>query len=253
MSTPRAPRPRNSAVAKAANAGNGSKNVWVIVAIVAVVAFAAVIAVALSQESGGNSDETADVEVAGEGLPLQQVAPEGAIGATAPELSGTGLDGEPISIENDGRPKLIGFFAHWCPHCQAEVPVIVDWLDAGGKPDDVDFYGVSTSVDRTRPNYPPSNWFEDEGWSSPTLIDSSASAAHMAFGAGNFPYWVVVDADGKVVNATSGELGADALTALAEQARGGGGAAPDPGADTDSSPAPDADTDTDGDAEPDAE
>ena len=32
---------------------------------------------------------------------------------------------EPVTIDPaDGTVRLIGFFAHWCPHCQREVPRI---------------------------------------------------------------------------------------------------------------------------------
>jgi cytochrome c biogenesis protein CcmG, thiol:disulfide interchange protein DsbE len=221
MSTPASPRTRSSSpVAKAAKAGQGNRNVWVIVAVVAVVAFAAIIAVALSQESGSDDGaaETADVTVTGDALPDMTTDPEGAVGMAAPELEGTDLDGEPISITNDGQPKVIGFFAHWCPHCQNEVPVIVDWQEAGNQPDDVDFYGVSTNVTPARGNYPPSDWFDEEGWTTPTMKDDGASSAYVAFGAGGFPYWVAVGADGNVVARTSGELGADQITQLFEQA-----------------------------------
>ena len=221
MSTPATPRARNTQVAKAAKAGQGSRSIWVIVAVVAVVAFAAIIAVALSQESADDdATETAEVTVTGTALPLMDQDPTGADGMAAPELQGTDLDGEAISIGNDGRPKVIGFFAHWCPYCQAEVPVIVDWLEAGNQPDGVDFYGVSTSVNPGRDNYPPSSWFEEESWTVPTMKDDETSTAHLAYGAGGFPYWVVVGADGNVVTRTSGELSPEAITDLFTQAQG---------------------------------
>ena len=34
-------------------------------------------------------------------------------GMMMPELSGASFDGTPISITNDGRPKVILFLAHW--------------------------------------------------------------------------------------------------------------------------------------------
>ena len=224
MSSSRPPRPRtsSSSVAKAAKAGDGSKRIWLIAAVVAVVAFAGIIAVALSQESDDDGgDETAAVTVTGDALSGFQADPEGAIGQPAPELSGTSVDGESITIENDGRPKVISFLAHWCPHCQAEVPLVADWVEANGLPDDVDVVAVSTSVNPGRDNYPPSAWFEDEGWTIPTMKDDAVSTAHAAFGAGGFPYFVVVDADGNVVNRTSGRLAEGQFEALLEQARTG--------------------------------
>jgi len=223
MSTPATPRARNSQVAKASKAGQGNRNVWVIVAVIAVVAFAAIIAMALSQEADDGdetSSETAEVTVTGSPLPDMGTDPEGAIGMPAPELEGTDLDGNPIAITNDGTPKVIGFFAHWCPHCQNEVPVIVDWQEAGNQPDGVDFYGVSTDVSASQANYPPSAWFDAEGWTTPTMKDDDANSALAAYGNGPFPYWVVVDADGNVVTRTSGELPEDQIAALFAQAAG---------------------------------
>lgn len=223
MSNSRPPRPRSSQVAKAAQAGEGSKKVWLIAAVVAVVAFAGIIAVALSQESGDDDgDETAAVEVTGDRLPATTEDPSAANGMPAPELSGTSIDGDPMTIEADGRPKVISFLAHWCPYCQAEVPRVVDWIEAGNMPDDVDLVAVSTNVTPIRENFPPSSWLEDEGWTLPTLKDDDGSSAHAAFGGGGFPYFVVVDAEGTVVGTRSGELPEGGLEALIELARAGG-------------------------------
>lgn len=222
MSPPRPPRPRSNQVTKAAQAGEGSKRIWIIAAVVVVVAFAGVIAVAISQESGdGGREETAEVDITGTPLPLQQVDPEGAIGQPMPEVSGTSIDGEPMTIEADGRPKVISFLAHWCEHCQAEVPEVVDWLEANGEPDDVDLLSVSTEVNRIRPNFPPSDWLEEEGWSLPTLKDDAASSTYAAFGGGGTPYFVVVDADGTVVTTRAGRLAPGELEMLIELARTG--------------------------------
>ena len=38
------------------------------------------------------------------------------------------FEGDAVAITNDGRPKIILLFAHWCPHCQNEVPVVTEWL-----------------------------------------------------------------------------------------------------------------------------
>ena len=123
-----------------------------------------------------------------------------------------------------GDPKVIAFLAHWCPHCQAEVPRLTAWADAGNAPDDVDIVAVSTNVSQVRPNFPPSDWLDEEGWPFPTMKDDALSSAHSAFGAGGFPYFVVVDADGNVVNRTSGELTEGQIEVLLEQARTGAGA-----------------------------
>jgi cytochrome c biogenesis protein CcmG, thiol:disulfide interchange protein DsbE len=175
--------------------------------------------------SGGGDEtlieETAEpVEVSGEALPqFAQTEDDAAIGFTFPTLSGTDLDGQPITIGGSGRPTLVVFVAHWCPHCQREVPVIQEWVDAGNLPDDVDLVTVSTSIDPSRPNFPPSAWLADEGWTAPTLVDPD-NAAGVAAGLSAYPYFVVVDADGNVVARVTGELPTGELDQLVELARG---------------------------------
>lgn len=223
MTPPRAPRARTSSVARAQQAGNGSRTVWIVVGGVIIVGLAAILAVALAQEdtSSSSGEQTADIEITGDPLPaLPQEGPSQALGLTAPELSGTDLDGEPMSITNDGTPKVIGFFAHWCQFCQAEVPEVSEWYNDGGAPDDVEFVAVNTAVDRTRGNYPPARWYEREEWSVPTLLDNNASIAGLAYGVSGYPFWVAVDANGEVVAQRSGRIGVDQLEALMDLARG---------------------------------
>jgi cytochrome c biogenesis protein CcmG, thiol:disulfide interchange protein DsbE len=223
MPSTRPPRARSSAVAQAQRAGEGSRTVWFIVAGVIIVGLAAVLAVALAQEeSTSSSSQTAAVTITGEPLPLYP--PDNvsqAVGLTAPEVSGTALGGGSMSISNDGTPRVIGFFTHWCPACRTEVPVVSEWYNSGGAPDDVDFVAVSTAVNPAAVNYPPSAWFDDEDWNVPTLLDDSASSASIAFGLSAYPYWVVIDADGQVVDQLTGQLGVDEINQLMERAREG--------------------------------
>ena len=57
----------------------------------------------------------------------------------------------------DGTVRLIGFFAHWCPHCQREVPRVSKWLEENGVPTEIEILAVSTAVREGTPNYPPQN------------------------------------------------------------------------------------------------
>lgn len=161
------------------------------------------------------SVENAAIEVAGTALVgLAREGADPAVGELAPSLTGTAVDGSPLIIENDGRPKLVAFVAHWCPHCQREVPSVAKWLADRGPIEGVDLYAVSTAVDSTRDNYPPSAWLADEGWTIPTMADSASSDAANAFGLTGFPYWVAIDGDGTVLTRLSGEQPTSVLDAL---------------------------------------
>ena len=172
-----------------------------------------------SAGASGEQVAVADVEITGADLPpYDSAADDEAIGRTFPAISGTGvLRGDAISIPNDdGRAKLVLFLAHWCPHCQAEVPVVRDWFERQG-PDDVDVYAVSTAVAPDRGNYPPADWLARENWTFPTIADDEFSSALAAAGGTGFPFFVAVDAEGKVVQRASGELSEAKLAGLVSQ------------------------------------
>ena len=201
-----------------------TKSTWIAAAVVIVLL--AVIAVVAS--GGDDADDpvaaaaaTRPVTVSGEPLPpLVDAATDAAVGSVAPTLEGAAFDGSPLVIDpGDGRAKIVLFVAHWCPHCQREVPFLVRHLAEEPLPDDVELVTVSTAVDEKAPNHPPQAWLADEGWDHPVLADSADDAAADAFGLTSFPYFVAIGADGSVTARASGELTAEAFDALVQSAR----------------------------------
>jgi cytochrome c biogenesis protein CcmG/thiol:disulfide interchange protein DsbE len=198
----------------ASNSGSsgGKSKTGIIIAAVGAVVVLLLIAVVMF----GNSEvgaEYGEPEIEGNSLPQMPSDPQdlSATGIAYPKVSGQDFEGDPVVIENDGRAKAIVFLAHWCPHCQAEVPRVHEWLNAGGGDEDVDFYSVSTSMNSAQPNYPPSEWLAPENWQIPIIRDNQAGSAHSAYGAGGFPFWVFTNSDGTVALRTSGELQIDQL------------------------------------------
>lgn len=200
--------------------------IWVAVAAVAV---AAVLAVALSSPGepdlapggedapGAASVEVADpgaVSVTGTPLPSHTPGADGAVGAPVPTLGGPGLDGQPRTVVAAGRPTVIAVVAHWCPHCQAELPQIAE-LRAGDWPDGVDLVVLSTAQNRDHGNWPPSRWFTAAGVDdADVVVDDADATLAAALGTTAFPYLVGVDADGTLRWRTVGSVGAAELTAL---------------------------------------
>jgi len=145
--------------------------------------------------------------------PFASTTNDDAVGRPIPEVDGRSFDGTPVRITSDGRPKLILFLAHWCPHCQREVPVVQAWLDAKGMPAGIDLISVATAIDPNRPNYPPDAWLAREHWGVPVIVDADGQIA-TRYGLTFFPYWVAVAADGTVAQRLTGELTPDQLDAL---------------------------------------
>jgi len=152
--------------------------------------------------------ETAPVTVTGAALPeLPDSGRDAAVGQTPPTLTGVSFDGTPVEVDpTDGQAKMLVFLAHWCPHCRAEVPRIVDWVANGGKPEDLELIAIATGTSPDADNYPPSAWLEREKWPGEVLVDSAASDALRSYGASAFPNIVIIGADGKVKARHSGEF-----------------------------------------------
>ena len=198
---------------------------WLFPAVLGVVVIAGVVAVVLASSGDGDgggpsASSTAheigpDVTVGGGALvELPESGTDPAVGEDAPSISGEDFAGDPVTFANDGRPRVLVFLAHWCPHCQAEVPVIVDLAESGDIPEGLEIQGIATSTTDEQPNYPPSAWLDREGWPFPVLADDAAYTAAATYGLTSFPYFVFVGADGTVAGRVSGEIPGETLVSL---------------------------------------
>ena len=203
----------------------GSKGFILAVAGIVVLGLAAVAFFVTTRGEGAATaeagEQVAAVEVEGEslapmpgGVLVTDPSTEPSFGQVAPTLVGTDFDGNEVTIGADGSPKVIYFLAHWCPHCQREVPEVQSLINADRVPDGLEIYAVSTAVDRGRGNFPVSTWLDDEGFTPVTMRDSAASEALLAFGNGGFPFAVYLDGDHQVIARSSGELGSDGIEQL---------------------------------------
>lgn len=178
-----------------------------------------------------DEDAFSPVGIAGAALPpytqeIMQGEADPARCDMAPVISGYSYGGDPVIIDPavDG-PTLIVFLAHWCPHCNREIPVLNKWRDDGGVPDDLNVVGVSTGVAADRDNFPPDAWLESMDWTWPALADDDLSAddgeppatAFRAYGAGGFPTMVFVGGDGRVLYRVSGETPVATIQQLADE------------------------------------
>ena len=184
----------------------------------AVLAIAAIV-IGVVVFTGGDDEEPAatepgmsqfqPVDVSGSLDPMEPISDDGG-GAEAPVATVRSFDGTEMTLPVPGKPTMIAFGAHWCPHCQATFPVIVEWLDAGGA-EGVEVVAVATGTRADAPNYPPSAWLEEIEWPGATVADDEDSTLAQAYGLTSYPYLVFVDADGTVQHRIRGEVGADQL------------------------------------------
>ncbi len=234
---------RRKAAEKAAR-GEGGGRTWMWVTI-AIVVIAAVVGIVIAT-TGGSDDNTpaaSETTAGGGGLtdlptsqpvtvtgtPLPAYATTGtdtALGMTAPILDGFNFNSQPIKVDAADGAYMLVFLAHWCPHCNAEVPRLLAWKNSGQVPADLRVIGVATAVSSTSVNFPPAQWFSNKGWAWPVMVDESqgdgaAGKAAQAYGATGWPYFVIVGKDGKVKARSSGEIAITDLQKIVDSALAG--------------------------------
>ena len=133
-------------------------------------------------------------------------------------LSGQDYAGNDVEVvPGEDGPLMLVFLAHWCPHCNAEIPVLQEWEASGAIPEDLSIVGISTGVRPEAENYPPDEWLARMGWAWPVIADDDGTLAEL-YGVQSFPYIVFIDEDGEIIGSTTGEQPISALQPLADEA-----------------------------------
>jgi thiol-disulfide isomerase/thioredoxin len=195
----------------------------IIIGVAIVIALAAAIAVFASGGDDSSSPDTTaaivdggvapaeyqKVTVDGDALePLGKDATDPARGKVGPNISGYTFSGFPVSVKpaTDGAPTMLVFLAHWCPHCNAEMPRLINWYEDGLVPDDLRVIGIGTASRKDQANWPPSEWMQSFDWPFEVMADTETNQAGVAYGVDGYPFMVILDKDGKVVARHSGEM-----------------------------------------------
>ncbi len=117
---------------------------------------------------------------------------------------------------DDGIARVWLVWAHWCPHCQAELPELATWYrDNAALYPDIELVTVSTAIDESRGN-PLLPYLEESAFPFPVIIDEDGTQASH-FGATVFPFWVITDPDGTVLVRLGGELDISQVDAIFAQ------------------------------------
>ena len=167
--------------------------------------------------------EFQEVKVAGDKLaPMPESGDDPAVGKAAPTLTGYDLAGRPVTIDpgSDGKATMVVFLAHWCPHCNYEIPVLNEWKEKGLTPPNLRVVGVTTASRQDQANWPPSKWLVAKKWAFDQFADSEKQDASAAYGVGGYPFLVFIDAAGNVTSRTSGEVPVEDITTRANAAAG---------------------------------
>ena len=223
---------QNERKKKKASSGDSMRTILYVVLVVVGIAGA----VALGT-SGGSSDTTTDTVVTVPGgvqpAEYQKVSSTGGMLAPLPEsgadtetgksvavLKGYDLQGRPVTIDpsGEGKATMVVFLAHWCPHCNREIPVLNKWRESGEVPTGLRVIGITTGSKADQANWPPSKWMTAMKWPFEVMADSEAQEAAAAYGVAGYPFMAFVGANGKITARTSGEVPVEQIQIFANAA-----------------------------------
>jgi len=172
----------------------------------------------IAPAASGASAAAAPTEPAGILPPFEQGQPDAALGVVLGDVTGTEYyTGDRLTFDpSDGIARAWLIWAHWCPHCQREMPAVSEWYgqNADTYPN-VELVSVTSSIDPSRGN-PLEPYLDELQTPFPVLVDEDLSLADQ-FGLNAFPFWVFTAGDGTTVLRVAGFLEIDQVSQIFSQ------------------------------------
>jgi thiol-disulfide isomerase/thioredoxin len=173
---------------------------WIAYAVAAVAAVAAVVVVMTTGgNNGGKPAPTASVHASGPARDTLLAQGDQVPSFSAPALVGGGqVDWSTYA----GKKVVLSIWAPWCPHCQAELPVLSSVV--AGHPD-VSLVTIVTAIGQ-EPGPSPQQYMKDHNLTFPVAVDDANGTLAKALGVQAFPTLYFVNSDGTVSSEKEGEI-----------------------------------------------
>ncbi|MBQ8051366.1 MAG: TlpA family protein disulfide reductase [Bacteroidaceae bacterium] len=124
--------------------------------------------------------------------------------AQLPAITLKTMDGQTVktdTLNNQGRPFIISFFATWCKPCNRELSAIQevyeDWQEETG------VKVIAVSIDQAQNINKVKPLVDEHGWEYDVLLDPN-SDFRRALGIQMIPFTLIVDGKGKIVHKHNG-------------------------------------------------
>lgn len=126
------------------------------------------------------------------------------INAALPSVKLKDLRGRTVdtaTLNNNGKPMIISFFAGWCKPCKRELNAIADvyadWQEETG------VRLVAISIDKAQDSSKVKQAVAADGWEYEILLDPNSDFMR-AMGIQQIPHLLIIDGNGKIVESRSG-------------------------------------------------
>ena len=124
----------------------------------------------------------------------------------APDISLENLEGKEESLKNYlGEVVMVNFWATWCPPCKAELPVLQKYYE-----DHVDEGFTIIGIDGGEPQEQVAAFIATTDVTYPIWLDLEGEGSR-AFNANSYPSSFVIDRDGTIVLAWTGQISLEML------------------------------------------
>jgi len=131
----------------------------------------------------------------------------------APKFNATTLDGEKFTNDSlKGKVVLIQFWATWCRYCRGDQPAVDALVH--------DFAGqglIVLAVNVGEPKKKVKKYLEDSPRACKIVLTENTNLAAM-FAAKSYPFYVLIDKEGNVVDTQNGAGGEEALRRMVAKA-----------------------------------
>lgn len=120
--------------------------------------------------------------------------------AQLPAVTLKTIDGKTLrtdTLNNDGKPMIIDFFATWCKPCNRELSAIAEVYEEWQEETGVKL--VAISIDQAQNTHKVAPLVEENAWPWETVLLDPNGELKRALGIQMIPYVLIVDGKGNIV------------------------------------------------------